>query len=101
MEHNPRVVFERLFGDGGSTDTESRLARMERNRSILDSVSDKVASLQRRLGPGDGSKLAEYLDAIRDVERRIQRSRGAEYPRAARASTSRPACRRPSKSTPG
>jgi hypothetical protein len=74
MEHNPRVVFERMFGDGGSTDPRVRLARMKRNRSILDSVSDKVTSLQRGLGPTDASKLSEYLDAIRDVERRIQRT---------------------------
>ena len=74
MEHNPRVVFERMFGDGGSTDPRVRLARMKRNRSILDSVSDKISSLQRGLGPTDASKLSEYLDAIRDVERRIQRT---------------------------
>ena len=72
MEHNPRVVFERMFGDGGSTDPRLRLARMERNRSILDSVNAKVASLRKGLGPSDGAKLNEYLDAIRDVERRIQ-----------------------------
>jgi len=72
MEHNPRVVFERLFGDGGSTDPKARLARMERNRSILDSVTDKVSSLSKTLGPRDGTKIAEYLDAVRDIERRIQ-----------------------------
>jgi hypothetical protein len=74
MEHNPRVVFERMFGDGGSTDVGSRLARIRKNRSILDSIGDKVSSLQRSLGPSDGSKLSEYLEAIRDVERRIQRA---------------------------
>jgi hypothetical protein len=74
MEHNPRVVFERLFGDGGSTDAQSRIARMQKNRSILDSVRDKISSLQRSLGPGDASKLSEYLEAIRDIERRIQRA---------------------------
>jgi hypothetical protein len=72
MEHNPRVVFERMFGDGGSTDPRVRLARMEKNRSILDSVNAKVASLRKGLGPSDGAKLTEYLEAIRDVERRIQ-----------------------------
>jgi hypothetical protein len=72
MEHNPRVVFERMFGDGGSTDPRVRLARMEKNRSILDSVNAKVASLRKGLGPSDGAKLSEYLEAIRDVERRIQ-----------------------------
>ena len=72
MEHNPRVVFERMFGDGGSSDPRARLARMRKSRSILDSLTDKIASLRRSLGPNDGAKLAEYLDAIRDVERRIQ-----------------------------
>jgi hypothetical protein len=72
MEHNPRVVFERMFGDGGSTDPRMRLARMERNRSILDSVNAKVATLRQGLGPSDGAKLNEYLEAIRDVELRIQ-----------------------------
>jgi hypothetical protein len=72
MEHNPRVVFERMFGDGGSTDPRLRLARMQRNRSILDSVSAKVADLRKGLGPSDGAKLNEYLEAIRDVELRIE-----------------------------
>jgi hypothetical protein len=74
MEHNPRVVFERLFGDVGSTDAKSRLARMAENRSLLDAIGDKIASLERALGPKDLSKLSEYLDAIRDIERRIQRA---------------------------
>jgi Protein of unknown function (DUF1552) len=74
MEHNPRVVFERLFGDAGNTDASSRLERMQQNRSLLDSISSKIAGLKRTLGPNDGSKLAEYLDAIRDIERRIQRA---------------------------
>jgi hypothetical protein len=74
MEHNPRVVFERMFGDGGTTDARARLARIQKNRSILDSVSEKVTSLRRGLGPSDGAKLGEYLEAIRDIERRIQRA---------------------------
>lgn len=74
MEHNPRAVFERMFGDGGSTDPRARAARMQSNRSVLDSVGEKVATLRKGLGPSDGAKLAEYLDAIRDVERRIQNS---------------------------
>ena len=72
MENNPRVVFERLFGDSGSTDPQVRLARIQRQRSILDFVSDRVATLQVTLGPTDGLRLSEYLDAVRDVERRIQ-----------------------------
>jgi hypothetical protein len=74
MEHNPRVVFERMFGDGGSTDPAARRARMQRDRSLLDSVTDKVADLTRGLGPSDAGKLSEYLDAVRDIERRIQRA---------------------------
>ena len=50
MEHNPRVVFERMFGDGGSTDMRSRVARLQKNRSILDSVGDKVSLLKTSLG---------------------------------------------------
>ena len=74
MENNPRAVFERLFGDTGSTDPKARLARIEQDRSILDSVTSEVAHLQQSLGQGDRSKLNEYLDAIRDVERRIQKA---------------------------
>ena len=74
MEHNPRVVFERMFGDSGSTDPLVRRARMQRDRSLLDSVTDKVADLSRGLGPSDTSKLTEYLEAVRDIERRIQRA---------------------------
>jgi hypothetical protein len=74
MEHNPRVVFERMFGDGGSPDARSRMARRRRGRSLLDSVGEKVSALRATLGPSDGSKLSEYLDAVRDVERRIQRA---------------------------
>jgi hypothetical protein len=74
MEHNPRAVFERLFGDSGSTDPAVRLARMAKNRSILDSIADRLADLGRALGPNDRTQLAEYLDAVRDVERRVQRA---------------------------
>jgi hypothetical protein len=74
MENNPRAVFERLFGDTGSTDPNARLARIRQDRSILDSVMKEVANLQSALGQGDRSKLAEYLDSIRDIERRIQKA---------------------------
>jgi uncharacterized protein DUF1552 len=67
-------VFERLFGDADSTDARSRLARVKANRSILDSVTEKVGQLRRSLGPGDSAQLTEYLEAIRDVERRIARA---------------------------
>ncbi len=73
METNPRAVFERLFGDSGTTDPTVRLARIQQNRSILDSVTQKVADLERGLGPADRTRLYEYLEAVRDVERRIQK----------------------------
>jgi Protein of unknown function (DUF1552) len=74
VEYNPRAVFERLFGDTGKTDWPAREARMLQHKSILDSVNDKLSSLKRELGPQDQSKVNEYTDAIRDVERRIQRA---------------------------
>ena len=72
MENDPRAVFERLFGDSGNTDPAARLAHMQLQRSILDSLTEKTARLERGLGPDDRAKLNEYLDAVRDVERRIQ-----------------------------
>jgi hypothetical protein len=74
MEMNPRAVFERLFGDSGTTDRGMRLARMRTDRSYLDAVTDKIGSLRARLDARDGSKLSEYLDSVRDVERRIQKA---------------------------
>jgi hypothetical protein len=74
VEYNPRAVFERLFGDSGRTDWASREARMRQHKSILDSVSEKLSSLKRELGAPDQSKVNEYTDAIRDVERRIQKA---------------------------
>ena len=72
MEHNPRAVFERLFGDSETTDPVARQARMREQRSILDSVREDVARLRRSLGPSDRLKIGAYLDAVRDVERRIE-----------------------------
>ncbi len=74
MENNPRAVFERMFGDSGTTDRAARMARIEDDRSILDSIGDKISSLGRGLGSRDRAKLAEYLEAVRDVERRIGRA---------------------------
>jgi hypothetical protein len=71
-QNSPRVVFERLFGDSGSTDAKSRLVRLRRQKSVLDSVTEEVARLQGGLPQSDRSKLSEYLEAIRGVERRIQ-----------------------------
>ena len=72
MEWNPRAVFEKLFGDSGSTDRAARERRMQQRESILDSVTGKLADLQKELGPRDQNKVTEYTDAVRDVERRIQ-----------------------------
>ena len=72
MENNPRVVFERLFGDGGTR--EQRLAEMRTAHSILDSVTDDLSHLERDLGGGDRQRLDQYLDAVRAIERRIQLS---------------------------
>jgi hypothetical protein len=72
MEINPRAVFERMFGDSDSADPAERLARIQRNRSILDSVSQGVARLLGTSGASDRYKMEEYLDAVRDIERRIQ-----------------------------
>jgi hypothetical protein len=69
-ENNPRIVFERLFGDGGSP--EQRLARARENRSILDSVMADLDRLQKSLGAGDRTRVTDYVDAVREVERRIQ-----------------------------
>jgi hypothetical protein len=74
VEYNPRAVFERLFGDTGKTDWTAREARMQQHKSILDSVTEKLSNLKRELGPQDLNKVNEYTDAIRDVERRIQRA---------------------------
>jgi len=69
-ESQPRVVFERLFGDGGTAAQRLTLARD--TGSILDSVTREAARLATTLGPGDRSKLSEYLDSVRDIEQRIQ-----------------------------
>ncbi|MEE2636591.1 MAG: DUF1552 domain-containing protein [Acidobacteriota bacterium] len=74
MENDPRAVFERLFGDSGTTDPTIRQTRLAEDRSILDSVTDKVDDLSRGLGPDDRQKIDQYLDAVRDVERRIQKA---------------------------
>ena len=74
-ENNPRIVFERLFGEGGTT--ESRRAQMRKDRSILDAVSEDMKRLQARLGPGDRARTSEYFDAVREVERRIQKAETA------------------------
>lgn len=74
MEANPRLLFERLFGDSQSTDPKTRLLRLADKRSILDSISEKVQGLSQALGARDRSKLDEYLESVRDAERRIERA---------------------------
>ena len=74
VEINPRAVFERLFGDGESTDAKSRLAQLHKQRSILDYVTKSITRLNAKLGADDRRKLNEYTDAIRDLERRIQKA---------------------------
>jgi hypothetical protein len=80
MENSPQVVFERLFGDGSNS--AQRLSRKKEDSSILDSVTDKVTRLQAKLDPSDRARVAEYLDDIREIERRIQK---AEQQSAAQA----------------
>ena len=73
-ENNPRVVFERLFGSSDSTDPRVRASRLRQDRSILDSVTARVRQLQQQLGPADNRKVNDYLESLRDVERRIQKA---------------------------
>jgi len=74
MENRPRVLFERLFGDSGSSDPKVRMSRLLENRSILDAVLQDVSRLRKRLDQSDHAKFDQYLEAVRDVERRIQKA---------------------------
>ena len=71
-EAHPRVVFERLFGDGGTP--QERQAELRTSASLLDAVGESIARLQRKLGPSDRSRVTNYLDTVREVERRIQKA---------------------------
>src|SRR5687767_7621555 len=71
-EAHPRIVFERLFGEGGSP--ADRQAALRRRASLLDAVRDDMSRLQRTLGPEDRARVGQYLDTIREVERRIQKA---------------------------
>jgi hypothetical protein len=75
MQNNPRLVFEKLFGDGAS-DAERR-ARRQDTQSLLDSVMEQVATLHKDLPPGDRRRLEQYLEDVREIERRIQRAEAA------------------------
>ena len=72
MENHPRTVFERLFGDTGSTSRGGRAQRLRQQKSLLDSVQDKLRALHRELGPTDQQNLEQYTESVRDVERRIE-----------------------------
>src|SRR5687767_6585773 len=71
-EAHPRIVFERLFGEGGSL--VERRAALKKRASLLDLITEDISSLKRKLGPSDQAKVSEYLDTVREVERRIQKA---------------------------
>jgi len=71
-EAHPRIIFENLFGEGGSV--ADRRAALKKKASLLDSVTEEVTRLQNTLGPSDRQRVSQYLDAVREVERRIQQS---------------------------
>ena len=73
-ENNPRVLFERLFGASDSTDPRVRMADMQQDRSILDSVTETISSVHNRVGPSDRNRLDQYLESVRAVEQRIQKA---------------------------
>jgi hypothetical protein len=72
MENRPRAIFERLFGAAGTTDPKTRLILRQEDRSILDAINQDVKRLRGKLGGPDRGKIDQYLEAVRDVERRIQ-----------------------------
>lgn len=74
VQAQPRAVFERLFGANDSIDRKSRVSRLEMERSILDLVNQQLGDLQKKLGAGDRTRITEYTESIRDLERRIQRA---------------------------
>ncbi|MEE2638072.1 MAG: DUF1552 domain-containing protein [Acidobacteriota bacterium] len=79
MENQPRAVFERLFGDTDDTSQAARLARIQEDKSILDSLVHEVDNFRSTLAPADRDKVNQYLDAIRDIERRIQLAEAQSY----------------------
>lgn len=87
FEFNPRRLFERLFGEGGRIDPAAAAARDAADRSSLDSVTERITELKAKLGAGDRRKLEEYVESIRDVERRVQvasRKRPTDLPEMSR-----------------
>jgi len=81
MENRPRVLFERLFGAAGTTDPKARQILRQEDRSILDAVNQDVSRLRGKLGGPDRGKIDQYLEAVRDVERRIQRAEAQDKDR--------------------
>lgn len=73
-EHNPRAVFERLFGDSGSTSRDAREVRLRQQSSILDAVLDKLSGLESSLGASDRHLMESYTESVRNIERRIQKA---------------------------
>ncbi len=73
-EHNPRAVFERLFGDSGSTARDAREIRLRQQSSILDAVMDKLSGLESSLGAEDRHLMGSYTESVRNIERRIQKA---------------------------
>jgi hypothetical protein len=71
-EAHPRIVFERLFGEGGTA--ADRRAALKKRASLLDSVTDEIARLKNQLGPADRARVGQYLESVREVERRIQKA---------------------------
>ena len=71
-EANPRVIFERLFGDGGTA--ADQLAALREDGSLIDLLSENITHIQKKLGAGDRTKLGQYLDTVREIERRIQKA---------------------------
>ena len=72
MEHNPQVLFEKLFGEGSTA--EERMARKQQARSLLDSVTKQIASLNKELPASDRGRMSDFLDDVREIERRIQKA---------------------------
>lgn len=72
MEHNPQVLFEKLFGEGSTA--QERVARRQQSRSLLDSVTQEIASLNKELPPSDRARMGDFLDDVREIERRIRKA---------------------------
>ena len=98
-EAHPRIVFERLFGEGGSA--ADRRAALEKRASLLDSVTEEIARLKNQLGPADRARVGQYLDTVREVERASRRPRPTRRTTPCRTSTGPWACRPPTPTTPG